>query len=151
MIRLRDTIEIRTAPDELFDWFADLPKHYRAWHPDHVVCRFERGATLRPGARLHVEEFLHGRLHRLRFTITRVELPRRAEYRISPGLRGAFAAEETPDGTRFTAEIDLGFETPVLGAVVDRVVETLFGARIRALQEHMREESVNLKLILERQ
>jgi hypothetical protein len=149
MIRLRDSIEIRTGASDIFEWFEDLPKHYRAWHPDHVVCRFDRGDAIRPGARLYAEEYLHGRLHRLRFSITDVALPWRVEYRIAPGLRGAFAAEETQDGTLFTAEIDLGFELPVLGGLIDRAFTTLFASRIRAIEEHMREEGENLKLIME--
>lgn len=149
MITLRDTIEIKAHPSELFDWFSDLPRHYRAWHPDHVLCRFEGSKTLGPGARLYAEEILHGKLHKLHFTITDVRHPSRVGYRIAPGLRGSFIAQESGNGTLFTAEIDLGFEFPILGAMVDRLLRAFFTPIISVVEEHMKEEGVNLKHIME--
>jgi len=149
MIKLSDTILISTDPDTLFAWFADLPGHYRAWHPDHVSCRYEGAHGLRAGARLHAEEYLHGRLHKLRFRITRVAPSSLVEYRLGPGVRGAFRAEQGPTGTHFTAELEFGVGWPLLGPLLDFLLERLFSARIDAVRQHMKEEGVNLKRILE--
>jgi hypothetical protein len=149
MIKLSDTIEIGADPKALFNWFAHLPEHYLAWHPDHVLCRFEGTEGLRPGARLYAEEYLHGRLHKLRFTITRLSPPARVDYRIAPGLRGAFIATPSPGGTQFTAELEFGFTWPILGPLTDRLLKRFFPAALVAIRQHMVEEGVNLKRILE--
>ena len=151
MIHLSDTIEIRVVPERVFDWFADLPAHYKAWHPDHVTCRFVTEGGMRAGAWLYAEEYLHGNLHRLRFRITRLVPPEQADYRIAPGLTGSFIAARSPDGTRFTATLDLGVSWPVLGALIDRAMLAIFGRKLDAVRQHMREEGLNLKRILERE
>lgn len=149
MIHLSDTIDIRVEPERVFDWFTNLPANYQAWHPDHVTCRFVTEGGLCVGAWLYAEEYLHGSLHRLRFRITRLVPPERADYRIAPGLTGSFIADPSPGGTRFTATLDFGVTWPVLGRLIDRAILMLFGRKLDAVRRHMAEEGLNLKRILE--
>jgi len=35
---LKDSMEISTTPEKIWEFFANLDKNYRAWHPgDHVL------------------------------------------------------------------------------------------------------------------
>jgi hypothetical protein len=35
VITLKDSAEIKTTPEKLFDWFKNLDKHFEEWHPNH--------------------------------------------------------------------------------------------------------------------
>lgn len=148
MIRLRDSIQINVAPDRVWAWLDELPAHYRAWHPAHVTCRFERGDRLKAGAVLFVEERLHQRLHRLRLRATEVIPERLLRYR-SLGYEGALVLEPATGGTRFSAELAFGVRTPVIGGLVDVVLRPFLAHVLPELQVHMREEGESLKRILE--
>lgn len=148
MLCLRDVVEIDATPECVFDWFRHLDVNYRSWHPNHVSCRFVRGRGLESGAVLYAEEYLHGRLHRLRFTLEEVDPGRELKFKVFPGLRGVFRMRPTDRGTELVAELLLGLSIPVLGPFVDRVIQSLFRTRIDALRRHMHEEGVQLRALL---
>jgi uncharacterized protein YndB with AHSA1/START domain len=148
MIELRDTVLIEAPPQKVWAWLADLPLHYRQWHPAHGRCWYVRGHALETGTVVAIEEELHGRPHRLQLRTTEV-VPNRLLRYSSPGLRGAFLLEAAHGGTRFTATLGLGVTAPLLGRLLDRVLGYLFASRLAAVQQHMREEGRNLKHLLE--
>jgi hypothetical protein len=63
--------------------------------------------------------------------------------------RGAFEAQESGDGVRFVAELDIGSEAPIIGRLFDFIFTWFFSNRIKAMKQHMAEEGRNLKTILE--
>lgn len=148
MIELRDTVLIEAPPEQVWAWLADLPHHYGAWHPAHRCCWYAKGHSLETGAVLVVEEELHGRPHRLRLRTTEV-VPNRLLRYSSRGVRGAFRLEEANGGTQFTATLGFGVAVPILGRIADGVMGRVLGARLAAIEEHMREEGRNLKRLLE--
>jgi hypothetical protein len=150
MVELEDSVLIRVAPERVWSWLNDLPRHYRDWHPDHVSCRYEHGEDLKTGSVLVLEEYLHGRLHRLRLRATQVTPGSAIRYR-GRGVRGAFLVSPAGTGSRFTATLSFGTRIPLVRGVSDAVVRLLMGRRLAALQEHMREEGQDLKALLERQ
>jgi hypothetical protein len=97
---------------------------------------------------LAVEEELHGRPHRMRLRATEV-VPNRLVRYSSRGVRGVFRLEEVNGGTRFTATLGFGVALPILGRIADAVMGRIFGARLAAIHEHMREEGRNMKRLLE--
>lgn len=148
MIELRHSIAIDVPPSRIWEWLAELPLHYREWHPAHIACRYERGDSLVPGSVLYVEETLHGRLHRLRLRTTEVFPNRVVRYR-GNGFSGVFRLEPTDEGSRFTAELAFGPRIPVIGSALDALARALLGPRLVALETHLREEGENLKRLLE--
>jgi uncharacterized protein YndB with AHSA1/START domain len=149
MIELRDTVFVETPPENVWAWLADLPAHYREWHPGHVRCSYEHGNVLQAGTVLAVEEQLHGRPHRLKLRATEV-VPNRLLRYSGWGLRGAFLLEEAEGGTRFTATLRFGVAVPVISRLVDRILNRAIATRLAAVQEHMHEEGRNLKRLMER-
>lgn len=148
MITLCDEVEIHATPAQVFAWIADLPAHYLEWHPDHLSCRWERGTGLAEGARLVCEERLHGEVHRLTLTATRVVPDRLLEYRMPYG-DGSFETLPSDGGAVFVAGLRLGTRIPLIGRLVDAVLIRFFGDRLLAMRTHMAEEGVNLKALLE--
>ena len=45
MIVLKDVIEIKASPEEVFAWLINIKtgKDYQAWHPDHVDWQWIKG------------------------------------------------------------------------------------------------------------
>jgi hypothetical protein len=148
MLILEDVAELRAQPCEVYDWFRNLVDNYKDWHPDHVSCRYVRGKPLRVGSVLCVEEYLHGRLHKLRFKLTSIQPDRGIGYRIAPGLRGGFGITPTKCGARLEAKVCIGWNLPIIGPVVDFVVTTFFKAELNDLRVHMHEEGENLSSLL---
>lgn len=143
MIVLRDTVRINAPPEEIFEWLRNLDKNYREWHQDHVKWEFSGG--LRVGSACYCEELIHGKLHRMKGRIIRLRENRFVEYKFSfptslicPG--GSFAIE--PDGGDSTFAATLSFR---FGSVLSRLAKK----RMNSVKNHMREEGLNLKKILE--
>ena len=150
MILLRDAIAIETSPEQVFDWLAHFCVHYRDWHPDHVSCRYVKGAALEVGSVLYVEEYLHGKLHKLTLRITHVVPNASLEYKLAFGMRGRFSVQPRAQSVLFVAELAFGWRIPVLGGLLDAVMRLLLTGRLEALRQHMAEEGRNLKRLLEK-
>jgi hypothetical protein len=149
MITPRDTIEITTSPEDVFDFFIHFRDNFMAWHPDHVRCWYFEDGPLQEGSVFCVQEYLHKRVKTLEFRVTKLIPYSRIEYTIPPMVKGDFAIEERGVSVRVTAEIRFGTEAPVFGGLLDRVLRAFIGRRLQALQQHMVEEGRNMKRILE--
>jgi hypothetical protein len=149
MISLKDSVEIYTTPRRLFDWLERMPQEYLLWHPDHVACRIIRGSFLEVGSEIECQEYLHGKLHSMKFRVTKVIPEKRVEYAIKGIGSGAFEAFAAGDMVRFNAELDIGSNIPVAGQFFDLIFQWFFRNRIDAMKQHMAEEGLNLKAILE--
>ncbi len=101
------------------------------------------------GSVLSVEEFLHGKLHRLKMRITNVIADREIRYRMAPGLFGAFRIEPRNGHAQFTAEIAIGWNLPLLGFLLDGVLRLLLSQQLQGLEQHMHEEGENLRKLFE--
>lgn len=153
MIVLKDSVTIKTTPAEVFNWFEHLDEHYLAWHPSHVSCRYLKKHTLETGAVLCIEETLHGKLHKLHFHITGVIPHQGFTYRVKPGVRGGFLflehELENEEGVDVEAKILIGCNIPLVCHFVDLVLQLFFSSRIKDLKQHMKEEGINLRNLLE--
>ena len=150
MIELQDSVYVAAPPERVWAWLSDLPVHYREWHPAHVSCRYERGESLQVGTILYVEEYLHGRLHKLHLRATAVEPGHLLRY-VTRAFRGAFVVEPVGEGTSFTAQLSFGTRTPLVGGALDALLRSVLSARLTAFRTHMHEEGENLKRLLEQE
>jgi len=115
-----------------------------------VECRYLKGTSLSEvGSVLYVEEYVHGELHRLKFRTTKVIPNSRLEYKAGLGMGGAFEIVPQENNVLFIADVTIGSKIPVIGWLLDRIMEMLFSDRLKALQQHMAEEGENLKQSLE--
>lgn len=149
MISLRDSIVIHTTSQQLFAWLGRMPEEYKSWHPDHVACRILHGSILEVGSEIECEEYLHGKLHSMRFRMTKVIPDKRVEFDVKGMGRGAFEAQTNGNIVRFVAELDIGSDAPIIGRLFDFIFSHFFNRRIESMRQHMAEEGRNLKAILE--
>jgi hypothetical protein len=153
-ITLTDTIEIKTTPERIFAFITGLvdTESYVAWHPkDHVAMRWLKGEPWQEGSLAYAEEYLHGKLHKLKFVVTKVELNSRIDYapaskflrRYFPG--NSFVMEQNEDGIcRFTAS-----GTCRIGWLARKLAGKHIESGLASVKNHVREEGENLKKILE--
>jgi len=144
MMTLIDSIEIKTAPEKIEEWFKNLDKHYLEWHSDHVKWVNETGG-MDEGDIFYFEEYLHGKLHKIRSKITKIEKNKRIEYNnlfptsiICP--KGSFIIEPKGESCIFTATLYLRF-----GWLISKFAKN----RIESVKTHVKEEGENLKKLLE--
>jgi len=150
---LTDSIEIKTRPEKIFNFFAKLvdDESYRAWHPDdHVALRWIEGQPWEEGSVVYAEEYIHGKLHKLKFVVTKVIPNREIEYapvswllrRYSP--KNTFSLQQKEGTCVFTAT-----GTYRIGWLVKTFAKKRLERGLSSVKKHMKEEGENLKRILE--
>ncbi len=150
---LTHSIEIRTTPERIFEFFYNLvdDESYRAWHPDdHVAMSWTKGSPWQEGSVVYAEEYIDVELYKLTFIVTRVVPNRKIEYapvsrfrrRYAP--KYTFSVEPKNAGCIFTATVHI--RVPLLPRLLaGKKVER----GLSSIRKHMKEEGENLKKILE--
>jgi hypothetical protein len=77
---LRDTTDIRSTPEAIFQFFRQMEWHYVRWHPDHRLFRWVTGGTLATGNIFYFEEVIAGKLLKKNVVLTRVDPPAHIEF-----------------------------------------------------------------------
>jgi hypothetical protein len=144
-VTLTDSIEINTTPEKIFNFLINLvdDESYRAWHPDdHVAFRWLKGNSWEVGSVVYAEEFIHGKLHKLKFVVTKLVPNCEIEYvPVSWFLRrffpkNMFSIEQKEKVSIFTAT-----GTFRIGWLAEH--------GLSSVRKHMKEEGENLKKLLE--
>ncbi|MFX0117600.1 MAG: SRPBCC family protein [Candidatus Hodarchaeota archaeon] len=148
MITLKDSIEICTTPEKVFNGLIEVfssLEHFKKWHKDHVKCSWIKGKPFEVGSILYCEEYLHGDLHKMKFLATKNEQNQRIEYKllfptsiICP--KGSFLIEPKEGNSIFTATLSFRFGW---------FFQKFFRTRVETITQHMKEEGENLKALLE--
>jgi hypothetical protein len=103
-VPLTDSIEIMATPEKVFMYFLQIVdgKNGQAWHPeDHLSFRGVRGEPWQRGSVAYAEEYIHGKLHKLKFPIIEVVPNRKIEFvPLSRFLRILFSQEHVLDRTQ---------------------------------------------------
>jgi len=152
-LTLTNSIEIKTTPEKIFEFFTNLSndESYRAWHPDdHVSLRWIKGEPWQVDSVVYAEEYLHGKLHKLKFIITKVVPNRRIEF--APTNRflrfyfpmNTFTVDQKGDICVFTAS-----GTYRVGWLAKTFAGKKLERGLLSANKHMKEEGENLKSILE--
>lgn len=145
MIALKDTIEIKVSPEQIFQFFVHFKENFHAWHADHVKCGWI-GKPAKEGSILCVEEYLHAKLHKLKMLMIKIESNRKIEYKLLFPMsvicpKGSFIIEPKGRSCIFTATLSFRF---------GRLFSKLAKNRVEGIKTHMKEEGENLKRLLEK-
>lgn len=150
---LTDTIEIKTTPEKIFSFLTSIvdDDSYRAWHPkDHVKLRFIKGQPWTEGSVIYAEEYIHGKLHKLKFEITRIEVNKRIEYApVSRFVRKFFPKNEFMIEPKEGSCLFIASGTYRIGWIGKTFFNAAIEKSLSSVKQHMKEEGENLKTILE--
>lgn len=150
---LSDSIEIKTTAGKVFDFLTGIidDDSYRAWHKeDHVRFRWIKGAPWKVGSVLYAEEYIHGKLHKLKFEIVKVVPGQRIEYAPTSRFvrkffpKNEFNIKENGESCLFTAS-----GTYRVGKIGRLLFNKSIEKGLASVRKHMKEEGENLKSILE--
>ena len=152
-ITLTDSVEIKTTPDKIFDFFERLDDDdsYRIWHPqDHVAFRWLKGKPWEEGSVVYAEEYIHGKLHKLKFIVTKVVKNKEIEYSPSSWfLRKYFPKNSFHIKPKEETCIFIASGTYRVGWIVRTFAKNKLERGLSSVRKHMKEEGQNLKRILE--
>jgi hypothetical protein len=149
MTTLKDSIRIDTAPEKIFNGLISVfssEENFKTWHKDHVKCQWLKGKPFEIGSVLYVEEYLHEKLHKLKFVGTLLKPNKKIEYKLLFPASiicpyGSFTIEQKGESCIFTAT--LSFRMGWLFLIFAK-------GRVEAIKKHMKEEGENLKMITEK-
>lgn len=81
---LKDSVEIKTTPEKIWEFFTNLEKNYKAWHPkDHVLFKWTKGKPMETGSRWYGEEVVMGKVFKLKGIIGKVIPNRKIVFKYS--------------------------------------------------------------------
>lgn len=144
-IVLKNTVEISTAPDRIWEFWVNMERNYKSWHPqDHILFRWTKGKPMEEDSKIYAEETVGGKFLKLKVTCIEV-IPRRKFSLVFPFPKSLFAKYEyfiEPRGekTAFTALTYLKYPSFTRRRIELAVEEG---------KKHVSEEGKNLKRILE--
>jgi hypothetical protein len=144
---LKESIWIRTTPEEIFKFFAALENNYTRWHPDHLRFKWIEGRGVKEGVIFKFEEKIRSKLLKKRAAYTRVVDGQYIEFAPTTRFlrlflpRMIFRIAPEGDGCRFGQEIHIRIGP--LGKWLKR-------KEFDAVKQHMKDECENLKKLAER-
>jgi len=149
MIEIVDKITINCTPDKVYNtlvFFFQSTEHYKLWHKDHISCRWKKGKDFSPGSVLIAEKYIHGTIYKLGFSIIRSEQNSGFKYKILFPFSilcsgGSFDLISKGNDTEMHAQLNFRFGF---------ILKVFFKKTIESLQNHMKEEGLNIKVILEK-
>ena len=152
-VTLTDSIEIKTTAEKLFNFLINIvdDESYRAWHKeDHISFRWLKGQPWEEGSVMCAEEYIHGKLHKLKFTVTKIIPNRRIEYSpVSRFLRIYFPKNEFIIEKGGESSIFIASGTYRLAWIARTFFKKAVQNGLSSVKRHMKEEGENLKRILE--
>ena len=150
-ITLQNSIEIKTTPENIFDFFIHLEQNYQMWHPeDHIALRWLKGKPFEEGSVVYYEEYLHGKVHKGKFIVSKVVPKREIEFCPVFWLwriyfpKNTFIIEPKGEKCIFTATVSFR-----VGWFVKTFARKKLEFGIERVTKHIQEEGEYLKRILE--
>lgn len=146
---LTDKIEIRSSPEEIWNFFINLEKNYVVWHPiDHKKFIWT-GKAMEQGTKWYAEEIVHGHLFKLKGKVGEVIPYRKIVFKysfpislVSPKFE--WIIDPVDSGSVFTAISYLN-----AGDLFLKLAKKEMDWKLEATKKHTKEEGENLKKILE--
>jgi hypothetical protein len=151
---LEDSIEIKAREQDVFKFLTGIvdDDSYRAWHKDdHVGFKWLKGNPWEKDSILYAEEYIHGKLHKFKFKITKVVKNKHIEYTPTSRFvrkffpKNEFIIESKGNSCLFSAK-----GTYRIGKIGKIFFRRSIEKALSSVKKHMREEGENLKNILEK-
>lgn len=147
----KHSIEIKTLPEEIWDFFYNIEQNYSYWHPeDHILFKWTKGNPLEVGSTFYSEQKMSGEFAKIKGTCTEVISNKKIVFKFDfptsfmcPKIE--WLIEPKGRNSIFTAVTHYKFGRLFLRFSKDKTDHIL-----ETTQKHMKEEAQNLKLILEK-
>lgn len=145
MTKIEKSIEIRTTPEEIFNYIKDFEKHHE-WMPGLISSNIISEKKEGVGIDTHLVTDT-GR-KKIEVDAEAIEWDKNKkiawEYKPPWKSRGSFILEPTHEGTKLTYEIEYEPLSPILGKIVDKLIVH------KKSEQQMLQSLENLKDIIEK-
>ena len=148
---LENSVEIKTSPEKIWEFFTNLEQNYPIWHPkDHILFRWVEGEPMRRGSHFYAEQYAMGKITKYKGIIGEVIPNRKIVFTLSFPLsllspKFEWRIDPKDKSSIFTDITYLNFVT-LLRIFNKKGLENL----IEVHEKHTGEERNNLKIILEK-
>ncbi|HOF78703.1 MAG TPA: SRPBCC family protein [Smithellaceae bacterium] len=150
---LTDSIEIRATPETVFKFLTSIvdDESYKTWHnADHVSFRWLKGQPWSEGSVMVAQEYLHGKIHKFKFQVTRIVPYRHIEYSpTSRFMRKFFPKNEFVLEPKGKHCLFIARGTYRVGWIGKTFFKKAIENGLSSVRRHMKEEGENLKVIIE--
>ena len=148
-MKLVDKITIDCTPNTVYRtlvFFFQNTENYKLWHKDHISCYWKKGKDFSPGSVLIAKEYLHESALKLGFKILDNKPGIYFDYKVlfpSSLICSGGSFRMTPTGTKTELVAQLNFRFGF-------ILNMLFKRIIDSLRIHMKEESIAIKGLIEK-
>jgi len=149
-LEIKDSTEIKTTPEKIWDFFTNLEENYKTWHPqDHVIFKWTKGKPMESGAHWYGEEILNGELKKLKGKIGEVIPCRKIVFRYSFPISIASPGFEWHIESKGSYSVFTTIGYIRCFEFYRSIAKSHMDAGVEAGKKHIKEEGENLKRILE--
>ncbi len=150
-MELKHSIEIKATPKKIWDFFCNIEKNYKEWHPeDHILFKWTKGRPWEEGSTFYAEQYVMGKLKKYKGTIVEITSNKKIVSKfsfpislVSPKIE--WLIEPKGSNSVFTAVTYVR-----AGSLLSKISKKGMKTLIEAHDKHVREEGENLKKILEK-
>ena len=149
-LELKDSIEIETTPERIWDFFVNLDKNYKSWHPeDHILFKWTKGKPMELGSQWYAEEVLGGKIFKIKGFICEVIPNRKSVSKYSFPLSLVVPKVETLIEPKGSSSVFTAISYLRAGNLFYKLSKKHMEKHVDIHKKHVREEGENLKAILE--
>ena len=146
---LKDSIDIKTTPEKIWDFFINLEKNYKSWHPeDHILFKWTKGKPMELGSHWYAEEVLGGKIFKIKGFICEVVPNRKSVSKYSFPLSLVAPKVETLIEPKGSSSVFTAISYLRAGNLFYKLSKKEMERRVGIHKIHVREEGENLKAIL---
>ncbi len=148
---LKDSIEIKTTPENIWDFFINLEKNYRSWHPeDHVVFKWTKGKPMELGSHFYAEEIMGGKVVKIKGFACEAVPNRKIFFKYSFPFSILAPGNGSLIETDGSSSVFTAISYIRAGNLLSKLSKKEMEKSIDIHKKHVREEGENLKAILEK-
>jgi hypothetical protein len=147
---LKDSIEIRTSPETIWEFFINLEKNYKSWHPeDHVIFKWTKGKPMELGSHFYAEEIMGGKVAKIRGFACEVIPNRKIIFKYYFPLSVLAPGNGSLIETNGSSSVFTAISYIRAGNLLSKLSRTEMERSIDIHKKHVREEGEHLRAILE--
>jgi hypothetical protein len=147
---LKDSIEIETTPEKIWDFFINLEDNYKSWHPeDHVVFKWTKGKPMQLGSHFYAEEIMGGKVVKIKGFACEVVPNRKIFFKYSFPLSILAPGTGSLIETIGSSSVFTAISYIRAGDLLSKISKKELDKSIVNHKKHVKEEGENLKAILE--
>ncbi len=147
-----ESLQIETRPEAIFDYLTTIvdDESFKTLNANNVSFRWLKGPPWTAGSVAYAEKYLHGKLHKFKFIVTKIVPNRHIEYMPTSWFmrkffpKKAFIIETEGKGCRFVSSA-----TFRIGWIGNVLFKKSIEKGLSDFRMYLREEGENLKRILE--